>query len=112
MKFIYYALHWFHGLWIILLIGGAWFGQAYPWYSSIHTIIIVTTVISQLVFISCPIVLLQGTIARRYLGQTEEPLLSFTAYLLKKFFNVDISPAGVTITTSIILTVVTICTLI
>lgn len=102
------GLHVFHLIWITLLLGGIFITIIYPSYIIIHKIILITTVISQVIFLGCPIVTVQNLIQRKYLNNLHEPICSFTDFLLNKFFGIHLSPIWVT---CIVFTVLVCCSI-
>lgn len=105
MRLLCKALDVFHLIWILLLISGPFIAMKVEWYKTVSSIILQTTIISQIIFISCPIVLVQGLIKRHYLNE-DVVIPSFTNYLFKLTFGIDISPAAVTIIVFSVLVIV------
>ena len=92
----------FHLLWVVILIGGGVMQFKLEWYRPIHTAVVTTTVLSQLIFLGCPLVVLENSLRRQY-----DPSTTFTgsfiAHYLQKF-GVEVSPLMVTLALAVIAT--------
>jgi len=89
------ATFWFHMLWVAILLAGLPLSAFYPWYRPIHGIVVLTTVASQIIWLGCPLTMIECAFRAKY-----DPSTSFTGsfvtYYLKKWFNVTV-PAKVVV---------------
>lgn len=75
---------WFHVFWVGLLVGGL-AGVWWPWWRQAHLYLIIATITSQIVFMGCPLVVLEEKIRGHGNGG------SFTAYCLERWCGTKIN---------------------
>ena len=83
-----------HFIWIMVLLGGIWFSLKYKRYRPIHLTVTLTTIVSQLIWLGCPLVALEETLRRQY-DPTRKYAGSFTVYYLHHYFGVEVPPLAI-----------------
>lgn len=84
----------FHMVWIVILLGGIGVQFRYEWDRPIHMAVVTITIVSQLIFLGCPLVALEQALRRKY-DASNSFTGSFVVYYLR-FFGVEVSPTMVT----------------
>jgi hypothetical protein len=82
-------VEWFHWIWIALLVSGLFIKGAFPWYAHIHNAVVATTVMSQILWLGCPIVAIQEDLMAKY-DHHKHLHGSLTCYLIEKFFDIKV----------------------
>ena len=85
----------FHTTWIVILIGGIGLQFIFKWYRPIHLAVVTTTVVSQLIFLGCPLVALEQALRRQY-DPDRSFIDSFVVHYLQKMFGIEVSLLMVT----------------
>lgn len=80
----------FHLLWILVLLGGLGLQYILPWYEKFHLAAVMTTIVSQVLWLGCPLTTLECALRRKYDKETSY-YGSFIAYFLNKYFGINIS---------------------
>lgn len=79
----------FHFVWVAALLGG-WFLLRFKWYQPIHLTLLATTIISQLLFLGCPLVALENSLRMKY-----DPDVvyngSFVCHYIEEYFGYQLS---------------------
>ena len=87
---------WFHGVWIVLFLGGIVLSMKYRWYKRYHAVVVTSTIVSQLIFMGCPLVALENMLRMQYDPKTKFSG-SFICHYLKEYFGFQISPEYITL---------------
>ena len=85
----------FHWIWVAILLGGISLQFAFQWYKPIHMIVLTTTIVSQVLWLGCPLVALENALRAKY-DPKEMYYGSFICHYLKKRFGISMSPALIT----------------
>jgi energy-converting hydrogenase Eha subunit A len=68
----------------------------YKWYDRYHIVVVTSTIVSQLIFLGCPLVALENALREQY-----DPKVkfygSFICHYLKEYFGFQISPEYITL---------------
>jgi len=89
----------FHMLWVVILIGGGVVSIAVGWYRPIHFAVVGVTVVSQLLFLGCPLTTLEVAL-RNYGGKSIEGFKGgFLIHYLDKRFGLRPSVVALTVGT-------------
>jgi hypothetical protein len=75
---------WFHMFWILLMLSG-FIGIWVESWRDIHLGIVMATIVSQIVFMGCPLVLLEQKIRR------EDNCSSFVVYCLERWCGIKVN---------------------
>ena len=90
-RFLADAVSGFHYFWIVLLLSGVILQLVFPWYGPINAVILAITIVSQIVWLGCPLVTLENAFRKKY-----DPYAcfsgSFVCNRLKKWFGVEPRP--------------------
>ncbi len=91
------VVFWFHWAWLALLLGGIVLSSNYKWYWPYHWCVILSTIISQIVFFpNCPLVLLENVLRAQYDPKTTYTG-SFICHYLDKHFGFQMMPWHITL---------------
>ena len=87
-----FVLHW---SWVAFLIGISIVSLYFPWYRPIFAAAVIATVLSQIIWLGCPLMEVEYIFRRKYNpSETYKP--SFVCYYLKKWFSINVHPALIT----------------
>ena len=85
-----------HWLLIVLLFTGFFISKKYPGYEKYHLFLTLATIISQVVFLGCPLVVLENSLRRQY-----DPKAtfngSFVCYYVETYLGHKIPPQYITV---------------
>ncbi len=87
---------WFHWVWIALFLGGIVLLMKYKWYKRYHAVVLTSTIVSQVIFLGCPLVALENALRAQY-DPKEEFSGSFVCHYLKEYFGFQIPPEYITL---------------
>ncbi len=87
---------WFHGVWTALLLGGIILSMKYKWYKRYHAVVLTSTIVSQLIFLGCPLVALENALRAQYDPKTTYTG-SFICHYLKEHFGFQLPPEYITL---------------
>ena len=90
------AVRAFHLLWIVLMIVGIPLSILCDWYEPIHWVVIGTTIVSQIVWLGCPLSTLEQALRRKY-DPDATYTGSFVCHYLRKRFGIEVPPIVVTL---------------
>ncbi|NTW13931.1 MAG: DUF2784 domain-containing protein [Candidatus Moranbacteria bacterium] len=90
------AVEVFHWVWIVLMMAGIPLQFIYPPYAPIHLTIVTATIISQILWLGCPLVALENALRAKY-DPRRTYTGSFVCHFLKKRFNITVSPLVIVI---------------
>lgn len=96
---------WFHMFWIALMLGGIGMAAAWDWYKPIHKVVMIATIGSQILWLGCPLTTLEMIFKKKADPRATNYKGSFTAFLLRKIFGIEISQYAVLITLAIAVTI-------
>lgn len=85
------ATFWFHWIWVAILLGGIPMQITFQWYKPVHMVVLTTTLVSQLLWLGCPLVALENAFRAKYDPNTTYSG-SFICHYLKKRFGISVSP--------------------
>ncbi|MBH41724.1 MAG: hypothetical protein CL685_03350 [Candidatus Magasanikbacteria bacterium] len=74
-----------------MLPGGILLQYIMPWYEPIHWTMVWSTIISQIIFLGCPLVVLENTLRGKH-NPKQVYSGSFVSYYLYKWLNLRIPP--------------------
>lgn len=88
----------FHLVWIALLLGGTILSINYKWYRRYHAAALAGTIVSQLIFLGCPLTALEDALRMQYDPKVKFSVSgSFVCHYLKEYFGFQISPKYITL---------------
>ena len=85
------TVFWFHLVWVVLLVSGGFIAMKYKWFRQFKLIAVMTTIVSQLLFLGCPLSALENALRVQY-DPTETFTGSFVCYYLKMYFGFQLPP--------------------
>ena len=105
-----------HVVVIVMMLGGgvlaaSSFGQEHPGFRRFHVTFVVMVIISQILFLGCPLVELEYTLRHQY-DPSIKPGGSFTVYLIRTLVGVTVPVVLVTISTYLIGAIAVVCWLV
>jgi cell division protein FtsW (lipid II flippase) len=86
----------FHLVWIVILLGGIYLSIRYEWYKPVHFVVLSSTILSQILFLGCPIVQLESSI-RQKVGETNCMDGGFICHYSKQWLGITMSPDIITL---------------
>jgi len=93
----------FHAFWAILILSGIFVAMRWRWYMPYHCIALISTAVSQVLFLGCPLTALENSLRASYDPKAVHTG-SFTCYCLERYFGYKIQPEIVTLVLLIIIT--------
>lgn len=86
---------WFHWIWVAIILGSWITAAIFPWCRPIYLAVVTTTVISQVLWLGCPLVALENALRAKY-DPSKVYSGSFICHYIKKQFGVRMSPLVIT----------------
>ena len=87
---------WFHWVWTALLPVGLVLSMKYEWYRRYYAVMVMSTLVSQLIFLGCPLVALENALRVQYDPKAKFGG-SFICHYLKEYFGFQIAPEYITL---------------
>ena len=85
----------FHFVWVAVLLGG-WFLYRFKWWRPIQVTLVLTTIISQVLFLGCPLVVLENSLRMKYDPQAVYKG-SFICHYIEEYLGYQLSPGWITL---------------
>ncbi len=82
---------WFHAFWLLLLLGGSLIALIFPWYKTINWIVISVTLVSQILWLGCPLTVLEHSLRNKY-NPADKSSGSFVCNFCENKLGIKISP--------------------
>jgi hypothetical protein len=86
---------WFHWVWIAILILSGFLSVIQPRYAKFSFVLVGTTLVSQVLFLGCPLVALENTLRAQYDPKTEV-FGSFICHWVKEWGGYTVPPEIIT----------------
>ena len=83
------CVFWIHVFWVILMLSLAILSPVYPFLSPISLTVVITTLMSQVLWKGCPLIYLENTLIRKY-DPSHKQFGSFIGKFYKNTFNIEI----------------------